>query len=510
MIMEEVHVDLLNDTEDDDEAEQEEEEQRPAKKARTETSLSPHPASLQPSSGEAAPVQRRLLPPPKGDVFDSPTLSLYYYQPSSSPRTSRFSAAAPRPASSGAAADNSDSDDDTMMTMVRMLEEKMEVMAPATGTITTTTTTPTSTCFWVAGVGFSIHTHHLDTFLDGEHFLARIASRALNDGVLEGTPLEAYVDVAAIALQHPNIARHVQIDEHGGSFFANAYFMPVIFDFIVRRCKAKAQERADNAAPQLLQDSSSLCYIYELPNRSDDALALDTLQDYLFAGTVFRSPLVLPDDTRYAVIALLPDNVKCRAHRDPASRKTKRTQMNRSYNPYMLLKFESMCFDPVWVDVVKYMQARVQYRAQNPQDRSSLDDALASGVVLGRDRISPLSLPDAFTYLCKTYYAFSGESKFFLRKAALDAKLTKVERGVAVRVETYALEAEPGARDGPEDQGWNIGTGYRLVERKHAMAKIEARLAVARMSATPAAIRRIKQIEYELEIVRDRTEWFVL
>ncbi len=130
-----------------------------------------------------------------------------------------------------------------------------------------------TTCFkfWVGGVGFTIKTAHLERFLGGNHFLARLAHHAADGMLLESTPLAAYVDVDAIAARHPN-TRHVHLDEHCGSFFANALFMPTILDFITRRAK---------------DDPTAPMYRYALPNKSDDAVALDMLQDFLFCGKCF-------------------------------------------------------------------------------------------------------------------------------------------------------------------------------------------------------------------------------
>jgi hypothetical protein len=152
-----------------------------------------------------------------------------------------------------------------------------------------------------------------------------------------------------------------------------------------------------------------------------------------------------------------------------------------------------MCFDPVWVDLVKHMQNRDQFP-----------------VILDEDRTTPLTREEAIHDLY-TRYNYR-DIPLYLSEDALDAKLITVERGVALRVETYALEAEPGVRDGPADHSWVIGTGHRIVERKVAEAQIEAKLAVARMSttSTPAAIRRREDIQHELDTLRQTTKWFLL
>ena len=358
---------------------------------------------------------------------------------------------------------------------------------------------PPRTCFWVAGIGHSIETGQLEQFLGGEHFLAWVAARAAAGIALEGKPPQ-YVDANTLAQTHPNTF-HVQLEEHGGAFFAKAYFMPTILDFIVRR-------NADPRAPM---------YLRALHAKSDDAVALDTLQHFLFVGEVFRSPLVLienDDEARYAEIALFPPLVRC--HMTPAISATGKATTRRSQNDprYLVGAMDDlapMCVDPLWLAMVRKFKDEV-----NAPDITHAV-LMQSPAVISCDDTSPqycaetLSVYEARGILLKHYcpslidiYNFPDER---------DAAILRVERGVEFRISTYKLEDEPGARL-DRVAGWDMGMGHRLVYRVEAEAALRAQLAVAKASTSMsvATVRRRALAQAELDAFRadTTTAWFVL
>ena len=419
------------------------------------------------------------------DIFESPTLSLYVAQTEQKEEDDYGTMEEEEVESSVAQAqqeekDDEDDDDEEVDSLPTKQARAPRALLP-------------HTCFWVGGIGLCIETMQLDEFLGGDHFLARLATRARDGGGMrESIPLSTYVDIAAIARTHPNTI-HVQLDEHGGPFFANAYFMPIIFDFIARR-------NNDPHAPM---------YVHALPNTSDDALALDTLQNFLFAGRCFRSSLILVDETeaRYAEIALLPNLIKCHMTPDPTTGKPKRSNFDRDYPSDAMCMLEPMCLDPLWMAVV-----------YNNRDRARAithEAVMESEVRMWVDPNSPeMSAPTLNFYEARHMLAQCYLQREFASielSWVTEARLERVERGVEFRVETFKLEDEPGARL-DRVAGWNIGTGHRVVLRKDAEAKLQAKLVVARMASSGSAenTRRRAQVEADLNKLRTETKWFVL
>ena len=318
--------------------------------------------------------------------------------------------------------------------------------------------------------------------------------------MLEGTTLSPYVDVDAIALTHPN-TNHVLLDEHSGPYFANAYFMATILDFMT----------CHNARPD------AHLYLSPLKNKSDDAVALDILQDYLFAGQLFRSPLVVVDaatqEARYAEIALLPPYVRC--HMTPtvsASGKAtiKRSRTDKWFDPSAMRQFEGMCVDPLWLALVRNMKYPHNDNFTIPH--SALVQSRANLLVKSSSPLNTAPILPAFDareLLCKCFCPDFMENFDFT--LAIDAKLERIERGVEFRVETYKLEDEPGARS-DRAAGWDIGFGHRVVYRTEMEARYEAQLAVANLSTStaPKQVQRRLTLQNNLAMLRDFTVWYLL
>ena len=97
------------------------------------------------------------------------------------------------------------------------------------------------------------------------------------------------------------------------------------------------------------------------------------------------------------------------------------------------------------------------------------------------------------------------EEIYYMDNLYKTAKRVYVERGVALRVETYKLQDEPGAQS-DRVKGWDVGTGHRIVYRKEVEAALEEKLAKVRKSCS----KRRADLEAELDTLRTVTKWHVL
>jgi hypothetical protein len=345
-------------------------------------------------------------------------------------------------------------------------------------TTTTTTTAPTrhSTCFWVHGIGFQVETAALHSLHEGTHFWAVLAATPMkglphdhhhhhnsnNDHDDDQPTMVAHVTV-------PHSEEDAADEEEEGAVLTSSSvrFLWIIFDFLARAHAAQLQKVV---VPRL--------NVWPLPCPYD-AVRLDALQDFLFCGMIKRSPLVLGDndDGRggapwLAEIALMPPFIQWDMEEEEKDmmeggrkKRPKRTRRAHELEASALPHAERMCFDPLWVAVVRHYQgvgvpmphAELEQLMRQQQCRP-IDRASSSGG-------SRMGFAPFFQEGQLVHHALEGlRQKYELPWPGLlpclahSAKLVTVPRGVEVRVVTRRLEDLPHHRSGEDGKRrWQVG-----------------------------------------------------
>ena len=381
-------------------------------------------------------------------------------------------------------------------------------------------------CFWVGSVGLRVEAGMLERFMGGAHMLGVAARAHWRSNFMAPTSTDA--------LAHPDQVRHVRMDS-----IHDPYLMHVVLDYICRRAKAKSEEEEP-------------MYTHAFPNGGTDVVALDHLQQFIFAGQVRRSctavllneeeaaaeaeaeaeagilarskpyvpshppfiqvkynaemPVFTAGDeaytSRFAEIVLVGNYVKYHNAADPANpAKLKKSQVNMHFRNDAHEDLEEMCFDPLFWGMVRERRDGVPFPAEVLKQSKAMQPRYGD-----KGNLDDLSFRARRRRLMTCYSA----EIFYMDLLFEDAKRVLVERGVEVRVETYKLQDVPGAQK-DRVAGWDVGTGHRVVFRKEAEAALEEKLAKARKSSSTSdtMLKRRADLEEELEALR-AAKWFVL
>jgi hypothetical protein len=362
-------------------------------------------------------------------------------------------------------------------------------------------------CFWIEGIGFSIDERALNDFMGGDHFLARLADRALDfaeDGAsaLEhGLVLDQDALARSDALQgisrknvrlslDPGAATADRVTFVGAHdscspLWSELSLLPIIFDFIARR-------RTDPHCHVL--------NVVDLPRKGEDAAAVDRLQHFLFGGTVYRHPATFYDETTQTIrarVALFPNMVIYEVH--PSTTTKSGVRRVKKITPLARDDLErlgnDMALDPLWTNLALAL-ARNPDADTMPRSAAMEIHSAAFRTVLG-DGSSVLIHTNNFDLpiLLRRMHADAANRMPVMLAAnilyhhytttlspqgivniAKRARIVEVERGVVLRVATVSIERQPGnalAPNGYYETGHMHVIRYRAEERPAVAARVQ-------------------------------------